>query len=107
MKAKERWQICAMVACLLDGQLSLQEIHNSLWKLIKVHHKEILEKRDPSVLLDSKEYQDALVKEKVPNGTGSKVETPREKINVCLWLIGKFHDPDEAVEFVKKARTLV
>jgi hypothetical protein len=33
----------------------------------------------------------------------SKVETPAEKLRVCLWLIGKFENADEVLPAVETA----
>ena len=109
LKAKDKWTICAMVGCLLDGTFSLKEIHDNLWPVIKKHYEAMLVTRDASVLIESPEYQNALALKSSVVSTQEPKEpalTPRNKMSIAMWLLDKFEDKDEAVLFVKKARSL-
>lgn len=111
LKGKDKWQICAMIGCLLDGAFSLKEIHDNFWPVIKVHYEAMLLSRDASVLITSTEYQNALALKSnaIKANEDDKPETaltPRNKMSIAMWLLDKFDDKDEAVLFVKKARSL-
>mgnify|MGYP000884283469 CR=1 FL=1 len=109
LKAKDKWTVCAMVACLLDGQFTLTEIKNNFWAIVEKNYEQMLLTRDATVLINSEVYQNALALKNSGRAEPKDdrlATTPKAKMSIAMWLMDRFEDKDEAVLFVKKARSL-